>query len=96
MFWISSTTSKPSRSTVSDALGLHCLEQRFVELSTSRAGDVCFKHDSELGNAPAHALFERIMPRLKTDITAPRAFSDHDIIVRDAALPAGVTLQQLA
>ena len=55
-----------------------------------------FKHDSELGNAPAHALFERIMPRLKTDITAPRAFSDYDIIVRDAALPAGVTLQQLA
>lgn len=49
-----------------------------------------FKHDSELGNAPAHALFERIQPQKRADI--PRSFADYDIKVDDSNLPAGVTL----
>lgn len=49
-----------------------------------------FKHDSELGNAPAHALFERIQVAKKTDV--PRSFKDYDVTVNDADLPAGVTL----
>ncbi len=49
-----------------------------------------FKHDSELGNAPAHALFERIQAVKNTDV--PRSFKDYDVTVNDADLPAGVTL----
>lgn len=49
-----------------------------------------FKHDSELGNAPAHALFERIQVAKNTDV--PRSFKDYDVTVNDANLPAGVTL----
>lgn len=49
-----------------------------------------FKHDSELGNAPAHTLFERIQATKKTDV--PRSFKDYDVTVNDAGLPAGVTL----
>ncbi len=49
-----------------------------------------FKHDSELGNAPAHALFERIKAKPVKDI--PRGFADYEITVNDAGLPAGVTL----
>lgn len=51
-----------------------------------------FKHESELGNAPAHALFERIQARKNTDV--PRSFKDYDVTVNDADLPAGVTLLQ--
>jgi CRISPR-associated protein Csd2 len=49
-----------------------------------------FKHDSELGNAPAHALFERVRITRTTDV--PRSFEDYDVTVGDADLPAGVTL----
>lgn len=49
-----------------------------------------FKHDSELGNAPAHALFERIQAEPVKDI--PRSFADYKITVNDAGLPTGVTL----
>lgn len=51
-----------------------------------------FKHDSELGNAPAHALFERVQTKLKEGVSAPRSFDDYDVAVQDANLPAGVTL----
>lgn len=51
-----------------------------------------FKHDSELGNAPAHALFERIQPKLKGGVSVPRSFADYDVAIQDADLPAGVTL----
>jgi CRISPR-associated protein Csd2 len=60
------------------------------EMSTR--GLYVFKHDSELGNAPAHALFARIQPKLKEGVSAPRNFDDYDVKIQDADLPAGVTL----
>jgi CRISPR-associated protein Csd2 len=51
-----------------------------------------FKHDSELGNAPAHALFERIRPKLKDGVTVPRSFEDYEVAVNEANMPTGVTL----
>lgn len=55
-----------------------------------------FKHDSELGNAPAHALFERIQPRMKDGVTAPRSFADYEVTVNETAMPSGVTLMRKA
>lgn len=51
-----------------------------------------FKHESELGNAPAHALFERIQPRLKEGVSVPRSFGDYDVGVDETGLPSGVAL----
>jgi CRISPR-associated protein Csd2 len=51
-----------------------------------------FKHESELGNAPAHSLFERVQAKLKEGIAVPRNFTDYDLAVDEAALPSGVTL----
>lgn len=51
-----------------------------------------FKHDSELGNAHAHALFDRIKIARKTGIDVPRSFADYVISIDEASLPAGVTL----
>lgn len=55
-----------------------------------------FKHDSELGNAPAHALFERIQPRMKDGVTVPRSFTDYEVTVNETAMPSGVTLMRKA
>lgn len=59
------------------------------EMSTR--GLYVFKHDSELGNAPAHKLFELV--RAKKNIEEPaRDFSDYTVTVDEANIPAGVTL----
>ncbi|WP_345853272.1 type I-C CRISPR-associated protein Cas7/Csd2 [Nitrosomonas sp. HPC101] len=55
-----------------------------------------FRHDSELGNAPAYSLFERIRPELKEGVTAPRSFEDYQIKVSETDLPSGVTLERKA
>jgi CRISPR-associated protein Csd2 len=54
-----------------------------------------FKHESELGNAPAHSLFERIQPKLKVGVSVPRDFGDYQVDVNKADMPSGVTLTQL-
>ena len=51
-----------------------------------------FKHDSKLGSAPAHDLFERISVKLNEGVTVPRAFSDYTVTVNSDNLPSGVTL----
>lgn len=52
---------------------------------------VVFKHDSELGSAPAHKLFELVSVQKNDGVDAPRAYSDYSVSVDEANLPAGVT-----
>lgn len=54
-----------------------------------------FRHESELGNAPAHALFKRVQPHLKEGIQVPRSFEDYTVTVDAENLPQGVSLQVL-
>lgn len=61
------------------------------EMSTR--GLYVFKHDSELGNAPAHNLFDLIQVKKNSEEPA-RDFADYTVSVREAAIPAGVTLQR--
>lgn len=49
-----------------------------------------FKHESQLGNAPSHTLFDKITVVKKENITTPRNFSDYTITI-DTAMPEGVT-----
>ena len=54
-----------------------------------------FKHESKLGNAPAHALFERIKPKLKEGVAVARTFEDYAVTVDADNLPVGVSLIRL-
>lgn len=52
-----------------------------------------FKHDSKLGSAPAHKLFESVSIKLKDGVVSPRSFSDYVVTAPDgSALPSGVEL----
>ena len=52
-----------------------------------------FKHESKLGNAPAHRLFDTVsVKRVIEDGVEARAFSDYEIVVDCEALPEGVEL----
>jgi CRISPR-associated protein Csd2 len=51
-----------------------------------------FKHDSALGNAHAHGLFDRVQVKRKDGVEVARSFADYEVSVADAALPGGVAL----
>lgn len=50
---------------------------------------IIFRHDSELGNAPAHRLFDAVTVTRKPEIVAPRHFSDYTVSI--GQMPEGVT-----
>ena len=52
---------------------------------------IAFRHDSELGNAPAYKLFDLVKAQRNPDVVSPRAFSDYQISVDEEKLPDGVT-----
>ncbi|HEY8355412.1 MAG TPA: type I-C CRISPR-associated protein Cas7/Csd2 [Methylophilaceae bacterium] len=54
-----------------------------------------FKHESQLGNAPAHRLFELIRPNLKIGVAVPRDFDDYVVEVGETEVPQGVTLHRI-
>ncbi|MEO1194431.1 MAG: type I-C CRISPR-associated protein Cas7/Csd2 [Pseudomonadota bacterium] len=67
-----------------------------------------FRHDSALGNAPAHKLFERVTVERRFEgetaavgstathnWPAPRAFSDYQVTFADSDLPSGITAWDL-
>jgi CRISPR-associated protein Csd2 len=57
---------------------------------------IVFRHDSELGNAPAHKLFELVSIQKKDGVAAPRAYADYTVSVDTDSLPQGVTCTRLA
>lgn len=54
-----------------------------------------FSHESKLGNAPAHKLFERITAKLNKPGEPPRKFGDYAVSIDEVDLPQGVTLTRL-
>lgn len=72
-----------------------------IDRSASRGlmctrGLYVFEHESPLGNAPTHELFERIQVTPRGQDSAPRSFADYhsSIAVSDANLPRGVRLER--
>ena len=53
---------------------------------------VIFEHESKLGNAPAHKLFELVTVKRNDEFKPPRAFSEYSICVNEAAKPSGITI----
>ncbi len=64
------------------------------EMSARRL--IVFRHESALGNAPAHTLFERVAIRRKSNEngTPPRAFDDYSVEINDTDVPAGISIEQ--
>ncbi|MCZ8099088.1 MAG: type I-C CRISPR-associated protein Cas7/Csd2 [Burkholderiales bacterium] len=57
---------------------------------------VVFAHDSKLGVAPSHRLFERVRVTRATDVALPaRSWEDYSVQIDGAELPAGVTMTVL-
>lgn len=52
-----------------------------------------FRHDSKLGNAPTHAMFDRYSVARRDGIAVPRAFADYQVRFDGQSLPPGATIQ---
>ena len=53
---------------------------------------IIFKHDSALGSAPSHKLFDLVTVKKKDGIEVPRSINDYDVAIDEAAMPEGITL----
>jgi CRISPR-associated protein Csd2 len=52
-----------------------------------------FKHNSALGEAPSHRLFDLVTTKVKDGVVSPRKYFDYETPSLDQTkLPAGVTL----
>ena len=55
---------------------------------------IVFKHESELGNAPAYKLFDAVQVERREGVDVPRRYSDYTVTV-DENLPAGVSCERM-
>ena len=56
---------------------------------------IVFKHDSELGSAPAYKLFDTVKVERNEGVVSPRAYSDYTVSISTGDLPEGVTCTQM-
>jgi CRISPR-associated protein Csd2 len=57
---------------------------------------IVFEHESELGNAPSHALFDRVKVSRATPKDEPaRTFRDFAVEIDEENMPAGVSIERL-
>jgi CRISPR-associated protein Csd2 len=87
----------------SEDLGLfwQALQQMWdLDRSASRGMIACqgiyiFSHESALGNAPAHKLFERIQVQQQHGVDVPRSFRDYEVQIDERTIPDGVVLSRI-
>lgn len=56
---------------------------------------IVFRHDSELGNAPANKLFDLVNIERNEGVEVPRSFNDYTITINRQNLPAGVAIEEM-
>ena len=56
---------------------------------------ILFRHDSKLGNAPAHKLYDSLHVAKKEGVEFPRSIADYDITLDHSAIPAVVTVDEI-
>jgi CRISPR-associated protein Csd2 len=53
---------------------------------------IVFEHESDLGNAPSHLLFDLVSVQRKEDVLVPRGYADYTVTVSDSQVPQGVRI----
>jgi CRISPR-associated protein Csd2 len=53
---------------------------------------IIFKHDTALGEAPSHVLFDMVKVVKKDGVETPRSISDYEITIDEGKLPRGVQI----
>jgi len=56
---------------------------------------IVFTHNSELGNAPAHKLFDLVKVQKNCGDAPPRSFGDYNVTVDMNSVPTGVSISEM-
>lgn len=56
---------------------------------------IVFEHDSELGNAPAHKLFDRVKVEKKEGVETPTNYDDYVVTIDETDMPNGVHMHRM-
>lgn len=56
---------------------------------------IVFKHASELGNAPAYKLFDKVSVKRKDGVVTARSYNDYEVEVAEEKLPEGVSCTRM-
>ncbi|MFI3231107.1 MAG: type I-C CRISPR-associated protein Cas7/Csd2 [bacterium] len=78
-------------------LTFEAIKNMFEHDHSSLRGKICmrklivFKHESALGNALSHELFDKLTISRKKDVDVARKFTDYDIVL-NKNMPEGITL----
>jgi len=56
---------------------------------------IVFKHNNELGNCPAHKLFEAITVVKKEEDKPPRSYKDYEVIIDKTCIPQEVEMKRM-
>lgn len=56
---------------------------------------IVFKHDGELGNVPAHKLFDLVKVQKNCGDAPPRTFGDYNVTVDMNSVPIGVAISEM-
>jgi CRISPR-associated protein Csd2 len=56
---------------------------------------VIFEHDSPLGNAPAHELFDRITIKRVDESRPARTYGDYSVVIDKGNLPDGIVIHEV-
>lgn len=56
---------------------------------------IVFEHESALGNAPAHRLFERVKVTRNDPGSPARSYSDYSVSIERDHLPSGITVHEM-
>lgn len=56
---------------------------------------IVFKHESALGNAPSHVLFDRVIVTKKDDEIPARKYDDYDVTIDSDNMPDGVKIDEM-
>ena len=101
--FISSFLAKQTGFGVEDLeLLFKALEQMFEHDRSAARGEMStrglyvFKHDSELGNAPAHSLFDRLKIKQQVPADVARSFDAYSVLFDDQSLSVGQVVQPTA
>ncbi len=56
---------------------------------------IVFKHSSQLGNAPAHVLFDAVKVVKKAGVEYPRSYADYEVTIDRTMIPEGVEVIEM-
>lgn len=56
---------------------------------------IVFEHESQLGHAPSHQLFEAVTIERAASVDVPRSYADYHVRIDSDEIPKGVTLRDM-